>query len=226
MRKVMKDNFTVAITGEDVLACMPYMSNVVDNNVISDVVNAANKVLDYIAVSVVSDAIEFDEEGLCIEGVYIGCGHRIVSMLKGSRKMAVVVCSLGQPIIDLCGKFKSEGDLLKAYLCDAIANIAIGKLEDAVKEKLYLEEAAPYTWKSSTDFSPGDCAWNLEEQGKLLSLLPESSCPVQLTASYLMKPLKSISFMMGFGPDLRCVRNKCLCCNLKQCSYKGQIKWK
>lgn len=226
MRRIVNDSFEITIGIEDIQACMPYISDVVGDSYVSDVVHIVNEAMDYRAVSVISDDIEFGEEGICIEGVYVRCGSKIVYKLDGSRKVAIVVCSLGQRIMDLYIRFKSEGETLNAYLCDIISNIAIGKLTDAVKAKVYQDEAKPYSWGISMDFSPGDCAWSLEEQKKLLLLFPHGSCPVTLTDSYIMQPLKSLSFIMGLGPGLHGAGNKCQDCNLQQCSYKKQIRWK
>lgn len=226
MRKVICEHIKVSIITPDVLARVPSFSDFVELKHLSDIVSLVNEAMDSVAAYTICDEVLFRADSICVNGIDLICGKKVVSLLVGSHKIAVVVCTLGQAIMNLYTQYRTTENYLDAYLCDTIANIAIEKLSMSVRERLYKQEALPYLWGMSSNFSPGDSEWSITEQNKILSLFPELSCPVTLTSSCLMQPLKSLSFMVGIGPGLHCTKSKCQLCGLKECSYKKQIKWK
>lgn len=226
MRKAVCEHIKMNIVASDVLARVPSFSDFIELKHIYDIVSFVNKAIDAVTVYTICDNVLVRTDSICVDGINLMCGKKIVSLLVGSHKIAVVICTLGQAIMNLYTQYRTTENYLDAYLCDTIANIAIEKLSTSVRERLYKQEALPYSWGMSSNFSPGDNEWDIKEQNKILSLFSELSCPVTLTSSCLMQPLKSLSFMVGIGPGLHCTKSKCQLCGLKECSYKKQIKWK
>jgi len=75
----------------------------------------------------------------------------------------------------------------------------------------------------SESFSPGYCSWDVAEQHKLFSFFPTNFCGITLSDSSLMKPVKSVSGIIGIGSDLNRKVHHCLICNDKTCMY-GRIR--
>jgi cobalamin-dependent methionine synthase I len=72
-------------------------------------------------------------------------------------------------------------------------------------------------------FSPGYCNWSVAEQQKIFTLLPENFCGIQLSASSLMRPIKSVSGIIGIGTNCKQKGYQCEWCNDKNCIY-GRIR--
>ena len=69
-------------------------------------------------------------------------------------------------------------------------------------------------------FSPGYCGWHVREQPDLFSLFPTPHpCGIHLTDSCLMVPIKSVSGVIGIGPNVKKLEYSCGLCDYKNC-YK------
>lgn len=91
------------------------------------------------------------------------------------------------------------------------------ELKNSLRQELLQQELA-----ITSNFCPGYCDWDIKEQENLLSLIPAERCPVTLTASSLMQPIKSLSSIIGIGKDVKYKKSNCSICNLSQCAYKHQ----
>ena len=54
---------------------------------------------------------------------------------------------------------------------------------------------------STNRYSPGYCGWHVSEQHKFFAFLPQNYCGIELSDSALMKPVKSVSAIIGIGKD-------------------------
>jgi hypothetical protein len=89
-------------------------------------------------------------------------------------------------------------------------------------EKRLIEQIVPLGWSSTNRYSPGYCDWHVAEQHSLFSLLPEGFCGITLTPSALMVPIKSISGIIGLGPDVQRGEYQCSICELKDCFRRSE----
>jgi hypothetical protein len=67
-------------------------------------------------------------------------------------------------------------------------------------------------------YSPGYCDWPLSEQSKLFALLPEHPAGITLSSHFLMTPRKSVSGVIGVGPELAVRATGCAC---HRCGREG-----
>ena len=92
-------------------------------------------------------------------------------------------------------------------------------LTDRMEEALQTELDGR-RWRHTNRFSPGYCGWHVSEQQRLFRLFgTESPCGVSLTDSSLMVPIKSVSGVIGLGPEVRKLEYSCGLCDYKDC-YK------
>jgi cobalamin-dependent methionine synthase I len=70
--------------------------------------------------------------------------------------------------------------------------------------------------------SPGYAGWDVAEQAALFRLCPGDRIGVLLTAGRMMTPLKSISFLVGVGPEARVDHyfTQCRRCWMADCAYR------
>ena len=81
------------------------------------------------------------------------------------------------------------------------------------------KEANENGLKCTNRYSPGYCGWNVFEQHKFFSFLPDKFCGIELSESALMTPVKSVSAVIGIGKNCEKKEYQCSLCSLENC-YK------
>lgn len=163
--------------------------------------------------------VEITKKNIIIDGRIFSTGGIISRQLKGSSGIAVFVCTAGHGISELAKGMTTSGDVVMAYMYDVIGSLCTEKAADRMEAFLF-EESDIKGFGISNRCSPGYCGWDVSEQGKLFSLLPQGFCGVTLTASSLMQPIKSVSGIIGYGPDARKTERPCKQCHQTDCIYK------
>ncbi len=71
-------------------------------------------------------------------------------------------------------------------------------------------------------YSPGYCGMPLTEQTKLFGLFDPENVGVRLSSDCLMRPLKSVSGLIGLGPaeDVKEFGSPCDRCELRGCAMR------
>ena len=93
--------------------------------------------------------------------------------------------------------------------------------EAAVIQQLR-ELAGPQGLAPTLPYSPGYCGIALTEQTKLFSLFGGETVGVELTEDCMMRPLKSISGLIGLGPadEIGVHGSPCERCELYNCAMR------
>ncbi len=149
-------------------------------------------------------------------------GKLAFKQLSKASSIAIFLCTAGDDISTRPNELINPGDHILNYIFDIIGSLAAEK----AKEKLIKELETDMKQEGlniSDVYSPGHCEWNIAEQEKLFSLLPKNFCGVQLSKSLLMKPVKSVSGIIGIGNALSRKSNQCKTCSDTDCIY-GRIK--
>ena len=76
--------------------------------------------------------------------------------------------------------------------------------------------------KVTNRISPGYAGWDTREQAALFRLCPGEPIEVALNSACFMTPVKSISFLVGVGPDVRVDHyfTQCRRCWMRDCGYR------
>ncbi len=112
-----------------------------------------------------------------------------------------------------------DGDLLKGYIIDVVGSEIVESAANLMQDSL--QEKMSAVGKGITNrFSPGYCGWDVAEQHKLFSLMPDNFCGISLTPSALMDPIKSVSGFIGIGKNVKRLPYTCSLCNMKDCIYR------
>ncbi|MDX2432309.1 MAG: vitamin B12 dependent-methionine synthase activation domain-containing protein [Bacteroides sp.] len=158
-------------------------------------------------------------EDISIPGTNFHTGKTIVKMLKGARQYVFFMATAGPEPEKLAKTLIAEGQYLEGYIVDLIASslaeTAAQYVHDYLKELL-----AQKDFKITNRYSPGYCGWKVDEQQKLFSLFPEGSCGITLSESSLMFPIKSVSGVVGAGPEVSFRDYTCELCSMKDCSFR------
>jgi len=170
--------------------------------------------------TIIDNVLIDDRKGvLLIEGTVLNIGKIVSKELRGTEKLALIVCTAGGSISKKASTLLKGEDPVKGYVYDLlgtyIAEAAADRMQIYLKEELF-----PFGFKITNRYSPGYCHWDVSEQHKLFSFFTVSPSGVTLTPSALMSPVKSISGVIGIGYKVKYREYQCELCSMKNCVYK------
>ena len=149
-------------------------------------------------------------------------GKIILRQLRGAEAYAIFVCTAGVEYEIFQQRLKTENDMVRMFIADALGTVIAEKCADSMEETLQLS-IDKLGWKYTNRFSPGYCGWHVGEQQKLFPLFDGHTCGVTLTDSSLMVPIKSVSGIIGVGQEVRRLDYTCGLCTFEKC-YKRKKK--
>lgn len=162
------------------------------------------------------EEISFDKHWIKCGDVYFNTQPIIAKRLRTATTIAFFVCTIGNQIEAWSKSKMDNGDLVSGFLIDHIGSVLVEQLADWME--LQLDTIiTPKGWKRTNRYSPGYCNWPVSEQKKLFSFFPPHPCGVTLTESALMTPIKSISGIIGVGPQAVLKDYECSLCDLENC---------
>ena len=147
-------------------------------------------------------------------------GSQVVNNMKNSELIAMFICTAGEEVSRRSKELMSSGSLLEGYVTDMVGSLLAEGAMDILQERLR-KEMESKGLKITNRYSPGYCDWKVDEQHKLFSLFPEGFCGVQLSESALMKPIKSVSGVIGIGRDVSFNKYVCDACSEVDCIYRN-----
>ena len=143
-------------------------------------------------------------------------GKIITNQLRNSQTVAVFAGTAGATFDVWSKQLFDQGDFPEGYIADMMGSEIVEAAIDWLEVKIQ-EILIPLSQKMTNRFSPGYCGWNVQEQFKLFSLLPENFCGITLTSSALMVPIKSVSGIIGIGETVKKINYPCDVCTMKNC---------
>jgi len=138
------------------------------------------------------------EKVVLANGAKIG-GGPVAAVIGGAEELIIAVCTVGARISERTDFYTREKDLFRGMVLSDLASYAVDLVRQGVCE-LVEDEAKASGLHVSTPLSPGESEWSVGEQATLFSLIDASRIGVTLTPSMVMRPLKSLSLVMGVGP--------------------------
>ncbi len=169
------------------------------------------------------DDIAIDPEAgtLKVQEVTFNPGRTVSGQIREAEKAALFVCTAGATVSDRSRRRIPDDDLLKLYVYDVTGTMVVEKAADMMLHELRRKMEAGGC-RITNRFSPGYCGWDLAEQHKLFSFFRNNYCGVTLSESALMKPVKSVSGIIGIGREVRFAPYNCSLCDDKNCLYRGR----
>lgn len=173
---------------------------------------------------VIKDNVLHEKENfvLSVSGVRFDVKKIIYAHFRKAESIAFFICTAGNKIGEYADDLMQKGDVMEGYIMDIIGSemveAAIDKMQNELEQILHKEGLY-----ITSRYSPGYCGWDVSEQQKLFSLLPEKFCGVSLTTSSLMQPVKSVSGIIGIGPEVRKDGYSCRVCEIDNCIYRNKF---
>ena len=124
-----------------------------------------------------------------------------VSMLQQARSVLCCCATIGKKLDNRLDGLSRKKKLLEVYLEDCVGTYCLLLVSRAVYKEVE-QFADQYNWGVGSVMSPGAIqGWALEDQKVLCSLLNIGRINVQLNDGDVLIPKKSVTFIVGIGPD-------------------------
>jgi hypothetical protein len=147
------------------------------------------------------------------------------SLLPSAKELAVAVCTVGSRLERRASDCFNEGEPLRGTLLDGIGGAAVDSLAEKFC-KFVANEATSRDYEVGSPINPGMPGLPITTQPALLELVPAQEIGVSLTCSGMMIPRKSVSIIMGIGPQMArwSCAEVCARCHLKKtCAHRIPI---
>jgi hypothetical protein len=145
----------------------------------------------------------------------------VYSAMKKSSGIIIFIGTCGPAVEKYSKQLLKEGNGLEGFIVDIIGSEIVESVAGIIHKAIEVDMAVSGL-KITNRYSPGYCSWPVSEQQKLFTLMEEVDHGVQLTASSLMLPIKSVSGIIGTGTDVRNIGYACAACDMEQCLYRGR----
>jgi hypothetical protein len=166
------------------------------------------------------DVAEVRHERLVISPRVALKSARLAQAMGGAKQIAVAVCTIGPQLEQAVGAMFSAGQQVEATVLDGVGSAAVEELSQRAC-RMFEDMARQRGLMTSSPFSPGEPDWPLEGQRDLFDLVPGEEIGVTLADTFLMRPLKSLSLVVGIGKNLSAGGSPCEFCSLNQvCRYR------
>ncbi len=163
--------------------------------------------------------VEHRHERILLQGGKELVSPLVARHLAGAEQVVLAVSTIGPQLEELSSNWMEKNPLLGVAL-DGFGNAAVEKIAQQVCKRIG-EQAQVKGLTTSAPLSPGEPEWPVEVgQPQIFALLHPSQAGITLTSGGMMVPKKSISFIVGVGPDMA-LTDLCELCSLhERCRYR------
>jgi hypothetical protein len=159
------------------------------------------------------------QDHFVVDAVRFDCGAAVSGQLAGSVGIICFACTLGARFDLRLHTLFTEKDPLHAMFFDSVGSVAVDAVADRIEQRIIREEKKR-NFACSARLSPGYCEWNVGEQHRFFALFPNNFLGISLSESAMMTPVKSISGVIGIGPDVKRLHSGCLLCTQRDCQLR------
>lgn len=155
------------------------------------------------------------EAGHSIKGAWI------TEQLAPAESVYAIICTVGQKIETEASR-NMDTDMVLGLAMDGVGSAGVEALATLVCKQIE-NQAAQAGLQTTVPFSPGMLEWSVDEgQPIIFNILAEINSVVELTPSYLMRPCKSLSMLLGVGAELGAKGSTCDYCAMQgTCKYRA-----
>ena len=147
-------------------------------------------------------------------------GELLAQHMAPAQQIVALVCTIGSELEEHATRVMKT-EIVRGLAFYGVGSAAVEALANAACQH-FEDEAAGQGWQTTIPLNPGMIGWPVEEgQPQIFSLLDSSQIGVHLSQQAIMLPLKSLSMIIGLGPDLDRQGTTCDYCAMRQvCKYQ------
>ena len=147
--------------------------------------------------------------------------------IQDASFFAFGLVTVGNAIEQEAERLRETGRLLDSMILDALGSAAVSELCERVAYRVF-DWAKKNGLNASRVFEPGSGAsrWPLENQRLIFANVQADEIGVRLTSHLLMRPRKTVSFLMGAGTEIEQASTPFSCqgCRRTDCPYRYKAK--
>jgi hypothetical protein len=169
---------------------------------------------------------EISHNQFSLEGNAAVHGSLLHLLLPEAKELAVVVSTIGPKLEKQVTDYSNQGEPLRSVLLDGIGSTAVDSLAQEAC-KIIAGEASSRGYQASGPISPGMPGLPITAQWQLLEMVSAQEIGVSLTSVGIMIPRKSVSMIIGIGPEMKTWTRAEVCarCHLRRtCHYRIHAK--
>ncbi|MGH7375414.1 MAG: hypothetical protein ACREJY_14425 [Candidatus Rokuibacteriota bacterium] len=131
------------------------------------------------------------------------------------------ICTVGEAIETRVRALFDAREFPLAVMLDSVGSAAVESLAEYAND-LLCQAGIPEGLKVTNRISPGYAGWDTAEQDRLFRLCPGHPIGVSLNGACFMTPGKTISWLVGVGPEARVDHyfTQCRRCWMRECAYR------
>jgi hypothetical protein len=167
---------------------------------------------------------EVGHEKVLLENGTVLKGPFASQHLSPAHSVVAILCTVG----DAIDKHVSEvmnSDIVYGLALDGVGSAAVETLANAAC-RFIEDEAAGEGLQTTIPLSPGMVGWPVETgQSSLFEIFDGSQIGVKLTPHSMMAPRKSLSMVLGIGPEFGIKGTTCDYCTMREtCNYRSHYE--
>ncbi len=142
-------------------------------------------------------------------------------VFRSATRVGLCICTIGPELESRVNELMKGGELARGVVLDAVGSEMAEAAAQVLDQRMEAEEARA-DQVAGARFSPGYGTWELEGQQWVFDMLDARGIGVELSPSMMMRPRKSVSFAVNFGPDPKPARctDPCDQCEMKDCAFR------
>jgi hypothetical protein len=184
------------------------------------VLDEAHALLAPAAVYAVSPVRALEHEQVHLENGATFSGALVTRALAGATQAGLAVCTIGSALDARMADVYAAGDPVRALALEGAGVAAVRKVANELGVRI-CDAAKELGLQVGMRANPGQESWPIQQQRVLFNALPADKIGVHLTPSYLMLPRKSVSFVLGLGPEMRADSVPCDFCTKREwCQWR------
>ncbi len=174
----------------------------------------ARQIIKPVAVIEILDVESFTHNRIELSGGYYIQGEFVGQHLMKAKQIAIAACTVSAELSRRVSEIGNK-DICYALALDGAGSTAVENLASEVCK--YIEGlAAEKQWTTTLPLNPGMEGWPLVDgQTQVFAVLSKVSDVIRLTPVHLMDPFKSLSLIVGMGPDVSSEGIQCDYCTLR-----------
>ena len=151
-------------------------------------------------------------------------GPLIVKHLCNAEYVILFLCTIGDRLEKFASSVIKE-NVVYGFALDGVGSAAVEAIANAAC-KFFEDEADQNGLHASITLNPGMIGWEVKDgQPEIFDIMDTSQLNVHLLPSGLMTPRKSLTMVIGFGPDMEKAGKTCDYCAMSEtCKYKDHYE--
>ncbi|MBC8506655.1 MAG: hypothetical protein ISR58_12780 [Anaerolineales bacterium] len=151
-------------------------------------------------------------------------GALVTEHLGPAERVVLILCTVGEALEAHASEI-SQDDIVYGLALDGVGSAAVEVLANSAC-KFFEDQAIDGGLQSSIPISPGMIGWPVDKgQPEIFSILEPEQINVSLSEYGLMRPRKSLTMVLGFGPTMQTDGRTCDYCAMREtCRYQDHYE--